>query len=120
MNPVVELEERPVGTVVRVRECADAAEAAEELRSALAAAVERSPYVVVDLAGVHTLDDTVLGLLVRAHRNARRRDGLVCLAAPSRFVITVLHTMHVDGLFPLFDDCDGALEWLRAEVLTGS
>jgi hypothetical protein len=23
--------------------------------------------------------------------------------------------MHVDGLFPIFDDCPAALEWLRAE-----
>ena len=38
----------------------------------------------------------------------------MCLAGPSRVVITVLHTMHVDGLFPLFDDSAGALEWLRS------
>ena len=118
MNPVVELEERPACAVVRVRACTDAAVAAEELRAALAVAVRSHPYVVVDLAEVHTLDDTVLGLLVRAHRAVRRHDGLVCLAAPSRFVITVLHTMKVDGLFPLFDDCETAFEWLRSEFIT--
>ncbi|GAA2597186.1 hypothetical protein GCM10010435_90570 [Winogradskya consettensis] len=104
----VELEEHPVAAVVRVHACEP-----DELRAALAAAVASRPHVVVDLAGVHTLDDTVLGLLVRAHRNARRRGGLVCLAAPSRFVITVLHTMQVHGLFPLFDERDEALDWLR-------
>jgi anti-sigma B factor antagonist len=40
---------------------------------------------------------------------------VVVLAGPSRFVITVLHTMHVDGLFPIFDDCPAALDWLRAD-----
>ncbi|BCJ48657.1 anti-sigma-B factor antagonist [Actinoplanes sp. NBRC 14428] len=109
----VELDDRPGATVVHVRACLDAA-VAPDLREALAAAVRRHPHVVIDLAGVHTLDDTGLGVLVRAHRTARRDGGVVCLVAPSRFVLTVLHTMHVDGLFPVFDDCAEALDWLRA------
>jgi anti-anti-sigma regulatory factor len=99
------LVERSVAAVVRVH-------AGSDLRPLLNAAVDSHPYVVVDLAAVPMLDDAMLGQLVRAHRNARRRGGLVCLAGPSRVVITVLHTMHVDGLFPMFDDCDAALDWL--------
>ncbi|WP_067510466.1 STAS domain-containing protein [Actinoplanes sp. TFC3] len=83
-----------------------------DLRRELHSAVDTHSHVVVDLAEVPTLDDAMLGQLVRAHRNARRRGGMVCLAAPSRVVITVLHTMHVDGLFPMFDDCGAALEFL--------
>jgi anti-sigma B factor antagonist len=112
--PEVTLDERPDAAVVRVRAGLDAA-VAPTLRETLTEAVDRHPYVVVDLSAVPTLDDVGLGLLVRAHRRARRRGGVVILAGPSRFVITVLHTMHVDGLFPIFDDCPAALAWLRAE-----
>jgi anti-anti-sigma factor len=111
MTPVVELVEHPAALVVRLSTRPDATMAGQ-LRPALTAAVERHPAVVVDLAAAHTLDDTSLGLLVRAHRNARKLGGVVCLAAPSRVVMTVLHTMKVDGLFPLFDSCEAALDHL--------
>lgn len=112
--PEVELDERLDAVVVRVRAGIDAT-VAPTLREGLTEAVDRHPHVVVDLSAVPTLDDVGLGLLVRAHRRARRRAGVVVLAGPSRFVITVLHTMHVDGLFPIFDDCPAALDWLRAD-----
>ena len=110
--PPVVLDERPDAVVVHVHAGLDATVAAT-LRETLTDAVERHPAVIVDLAAVPTLDDVGLGLLGRAHRQARRRDGVVVLAGPSRFVITVLHTMHVDGLFPILEDCEAALDWLR-------
>ncbi|WP_306208633.1 STAS domain-containing protein [Actinoplanes sp. RD1] len=117
MTPaLVELEEHPEAAVVRVRASLDAA-VTGELRAVLTRAAERHPRLVVDLAGVPTVDTTALGVLVRAHRAARRHEGVVCLAGASRFVITVLHTMHVDGLFPLFDDCAEALDWLRTSAV---
>jgi len=106
----VELHEHPGVAVVRVGSGVTPA-----LRETLFDAVDQHRHVVVDLGAVSTLDDVGLGLLVRAHQRARRRDGIVCFAGPSRFVITVLHTMHVDGLFPVFDDCDEALAWLKDE-----
>jgi anti-anti-sigma factor len=108
----VVLDERPDAVVVHVHAGLDAA-VASTLRETLTDAVDRHPAVIVDLSAVPTLDDVGLGLLVRAHRRARRRNGIVVLAGPSRFVITVLHTMHVDVLFPMFDDCDTAEDWLR-------
>ena len=111
--PEVELDERPDAVVVHVRADLDAAVAAT-LRETLTAAVDRHQHVVVDLSAAPTLDDVGLGLLVRAHRRARQRSGVVVFAGPSRFVVTVLHTMHVDGLFPIFDDCPAALAWLAA------
>ena len=103
----VQLHEHPGVAVVHVSSAVT-----PELRETLFDAVDQHRHVVVDLGAVSTLDDVGLGLLVRAHQRARRRDGIVCFAGPSRFVITVLHTMHVDGLFPIFDDCDAALAWL--------
>jgi hypothetical protein len=46
-------------------------------------------------------------------RTARHRGGVLCLVAPSRYVLTVLHTMHVDGVFPTFADGVAAFSWLR-------
>jgi anti-sigma B factor antagonist len=119
MTAEVVLDERPDAVVVRVRADLLDATVAPTLRETLTDAVDRHPYVIVDLSGVPSLDDVGLGLLVRAHRRARRRGGVVVFAGPSRFVITVLHTMHVDGLFPIFDDCPSALAWLRDEEPAG-
>ena len=98
--------------VVRVSAAVDEA-VADELRAALTAAVDGPGRVVLDLADAPTVAPAGLALIVRAHRRARRRDGVVCLAAPSRYVVTVLHTMCLGGLFPTFADRPSALEWLR-------
>ncbi|GIJ30175.1 hypothetical protein Vqi01_53370 [Micromonospora qiuiae] len=89
-------------------------EADDTLRAALREAVEVAGTVVVDLAGVRVIDSVGLGLLVRAHREVRERDAQLCLAAPSRFIRTVLHTMRLDGVFPIFDTLDDALAQLDA------
>ncbi|MFC7547387.1 STAS domain-containing protein [Plantactinospora sp. GCM10030261] len=85
------------------------AESADSLRNALQGAIQAGGHIVVDLTRVHLIDPTGLGLLVRAHRDARDRGAALALAAPSRFVRTVLHTMRLDGVFPIFDS--------RAEAL---
>ncbi|RGC65929.1 STAS domain protein [Micromonospora sp. MW-13] len=79
------------------------------LRAALDDTVEFDGRAVVDLHGVEQIDSTGLGLLVRAHQQARNRGVVLCLAAPSRFVRTVLHTMRLDGVFPVFDTQHEAL-----------
>ncbi|MGC5053488.1 STAS domain-containing protein [Micromonospora sp. DT48] len=89
----------------------------EELRAALRAAYDVSGTVVVDLTRVQVIDSVGLGMLVRAHRDVRDRGGRLCLAAPSRFIRTVLHTMKLDGVFPIFDSLDVALDQLRAAAL---
>lgn len=73
---------------------------AETLREALGEALESSSHVVLDLHAVHLIDSAGLGLLVRTHQEARHRGGSLHLVAPSRFVLTVLHTMRLDTLFP--------------------
>ncbi|WFE99922.1 STAS domain-containing protein [Micromonospora sp. WMMD964] len=81
----------------------------DTLRTALRHGAEVGRHVVVDLSRVHLIDSTGLGLLVRAHRDARERGVTLCLAAPSRFIRTVLHTMRLDGAFPIFESRDDAL-----------
>ncbi|PMR58241.1 anti-sigma factor antagonist [Verrucosispora sp. ts21] len=92
------------------------AESSEALRAALRAAASLAGTVVVDLARVQVIDSVGLGLLVRAHREVRERGERLCLAAPSRFIRTVLHTMKLDGVFPIFASLDEALTQLRAQA----
>ncbi|MGW4500308.1 STAS domain-containing protein [Micromonospora sp. NPDC004336] len=87
-------------------------DAADGLRAALRQAVDICGHVVVDLTRVHLIDAGGLGLLVRAHRDARERGAVLCLAAPSRFILTVLHTMRLDGLFPVFASPEEAVRRL--------
>ncbi|MBQ1023272.1 STAS domain-containing protein [Micromonospora sp. C95] len=89
----------------------------DALRAALRGAFDVAGTVVVDLTHVQVIDSLGLGMLVRAHRDVRERGGRLCLAAPSRFIRTVLHTMKLDGVFPIFDSLDAALDQLRVAAL---
>ncbi|WLS43973.1 STAS domain-containing protein [Micromonospora profundi] len=91
-------------------------EAGDTLRSALRHAAEMGGHVVVDLSRVHLIDSTGLGLLVRAHQDARGRGATLSLAAPSRFIRTVLHTMRLDGTFPIFESRADALAHLSQDA----
>jgi anti-anti-sigma factor len=84
-----------------------------ELRTALDTAVAEHPRVIVDLTRAATIDSVGLGTVVRARQAARRRGGDLLLAAPSRFVRTVLHTMRLDGAFPTFDTVPQAMSAAR-------
>jgi anti-sigma B factor antagonist len=83
------------------------------LRQVLADAIDAYGPVVLDLTDVATLDSAGLSVLVRAHQKARSAGVELCLAGPSRWVLTVLHTMKVDGLFPIFDDRPTAQAYIR-------
>lgn len=82
-------------------EVTEAATTVDPLRTALSEAIEHEGRVVVDLSAVEQIDSTGLGLLVRARQEARQRGAELCLHAPSRFVLTVLHTMRLDTAFPV-------------------
>ena len=91
---------------------------ADRLRPVLAEATAAGRDVVIDMHGAGIIDSAGLGLLVRAYRSARSHGRAFCLVAPSRFVLTVLHTMHLDGLFPIHPDVDSALT--RTVMCTGA
>lgn len=86
----------------------------EALREALADACARGCHVLVDLSAVRLIDSTVLGLLVRAHQDVKRHRHFLCLVAPSRFVVAVLHTMRLRSVFPDFATREEAANWLTA------
>ncbi|MFI5844641.1 STAS domain-containing protein [Catenuloplanes sp. NPDC051500] len=84
------------------------------MQEALGRAATLHHNVVLDLTAVHLVDPIGLGVLVRGHVRARKRGGHLCLAAPSRFVLTVLHTMRLDDALPVFSDVPSTLTWLAA------
>ncbi|MFJ6194687.1 STAS domain-containing protein [Micromonospora sp. NPDC092111] len=88
-----------------------------DLHGALTRAVHADRHVVVDLARVHLIDSTALGVLVRARQEARQRGRRLSLAGPSRFVRTVLHTMRLDRVFPVFDNRRDAVSWSRSTAV---
>ncbi len=71
------------------------------LREPLADVVRTHRNVLLDMRAVAIIDSAGLGLLVRAHQDARDRGGSLALVAPSRYVLTVLHTMRLDQMFEI-------------------
>jgi anti-anti-sigma regulatory factor len=82
--------------------------------SSLTAAAGPGGHVVLDLTAVPGLDHDGLAQLVRTRQEVRRHGGQLCLAAPSRVVLTVLHTMRLEAAFPTFADPAAARAWLAA------
>lgn len=102
-----------LGTVATVRLTGDLDNSiVEDLQAVLAHATVEHTHVVVDLQGVPLIDSTALGVLVRTHQRLKPLGGKVCLAAPSRFVRVVLHTMHLEAVFPTFESTGAALDRL--------
>jgi anti-sigma B factor antagonist len=85
------------------------ADAVELLRESLAEAVRDHRHVIVDLHAAPTIDSAGLSMLVRAYNEAKSHGGTLSLAAPSRYVVTVLHTMKLHQVFPLYEDVGAAL-----------
>ncbi|WP_436534653.1 STAS domain-containing protein [Actinoplanes sp. HUAS TT8] len=89
------------------------AEIVETLRPALGKEIQERRYVVIDLRSAGAIDSAGLGLLVRTHQEAKRHGRFLALVAPSRYVLVVLHTMRLDGVFDIFDDLPAALDRVR-------
>lgn len=101
----------PVAAVVRLTGDLDTS-VAGALDAVLNRATDNHANLVLDLQSVHLIDSTVLGVLVRTHQRLKPTGGKVCLAAPSQFVRVVLHTMHLETLFPIFEAAVAAVDRL--------
>ncbi|GAA1798792.1 STAS domain-containing protein [Planosporangium flavigriseum] len=87
---------------------------ADQLREVVTQACKDHRHVVIDLANVRLIDSTALGIFVRAHRTAKSKGGHLCLAAPSQFIVSVLQTMRLQPVFPIFAGHEHALDWITA------
>jgi len=88
----------------------------ETFRDGLTVAANTRQHIVLDLHAVHLIDSAGLGLLVRSHQEAKHNGGSLSLVAPSRFLLTVLHTMRLDTIFPTYPDRDAAFRALRLDA----
>ena len=86
---------------------------AAAMRKWLTTACENHRNLVLNMAEVKFIDSTGLGVMVRAHQAAKRRGGQVVLATPSRFLLTILHTMRLEPVFPTFATPELAVTWLE-------
>ncbi|MEV0902764.1 STAS domain-containing protein [Actinoplanes sp. NPDC049802] len=86
------------------------AEATVVLREALEQALDTYRHVLVDMRAAEVIDSAGLGMLVRARQHAKQRGGTLTLAAPSRYVRTVLHTMRLEGLFAIAENATTVLD----------
>lgn len=87
---------------------------ADRLRAVLAPTFGAGRDAILDLAGTGNIDSVGLGALVRAQCEAKKAGTVVALVAPSRFILTVMHTMHLARVFPMFHDVSAALAWRRS------
>jgi anti-sigma B factor antagonist len=104
-QPVVGVEERSGAVVVKLAGDLDLYNA-EQVRSALASAIDRSPRVVVDLGEVDFIDSTALGAFVDAHR---KLEGGLRIANPQDAIRRALQVSGIDRHLKVHDTVDDAL-----------
>ena len=105
--PVRGVEQRDGGAVVTLAGELDLYNA-EEVRAAIAGALEPSPRcLVIDLAEVEFMDSTALGVLVEARAIAGA--GGLRLAAPQLATRRTLQVSGLDRQLPVHDSVDAAL-----------
>ena len=113
-------------TVLRIRGCdghlvvtlrgeldlVDAAAAA----TALMAAADREPRIVVDLAGLEFIDVSGMAALARARRHARRAGGDLLLAAPRPQMTRLLSTPELAYRFSVYASAEEAVSGFRVPL----
>ncbi|WP_199516686.1 STAS domain-containing protein [Nucisporomicrobium flavum] len=92
---------------------------ASRVREVLETALGAHPRVIVDLARAGTFDSIGLSTLLAALRTARRRDGDLLLAAPSRLLLDVLQASRLDSVFATFGTVPQAMTAARVTAYAG-
>ena len=80
----------------------------DEMQAAIAAALEDSARLVIDLTQTDFLDSVCLGALVGARRRALGSGGWVRLVASSASILKVLEITGLDEVFGVFPDVQQA------------
>ena len=65
--------------------------------------------VVLDASGIHRLDSTGLGLIVRTASSLRRRNGDLRLANPTKIITDLFHITRVDSIFHTYPSEEAAI-----------
>lgn len=86
---------------------ATVAEFSEELTRAIG---ERTPHVVIDLAGTTFVDSSGLGALVAGLRRARENNGDLRIAAPGEQASAVLSLTNLDKVLLSYPSVEAATD----------
>ena len=107
----VELSTREFGRrgVVAVRGELDASGAPGVASHLITAAAVYGPWVIVDLAGLDSIDAAGLGVLVRVLKRARRSGGDLPLVAPQDLVRRVLTATGLIDVFSVYPSVEQAV-----------
>ncbi len=79
-----------------------------EVRTAVLAAVNAHPAVLVDLSGVSYIDSSGIAALVEGYKQAKGQSVSFGLLAISDAVRAVLELARLDQVFPIHGDLDSA------------
>jgi anti-sigma B factor antagonist len=82
---------------------------APQLKGALDAVDLAGKTIVLDLAGVHFIDSTALGLLVGTLQQSRAKDGELCLVMDDPYLLKIFRITGFDTLFSIFPGISEAL-----------
>jgi anti-sigma B factor antagonist len=115
-----------LSTVLKVRGCdghlvvtlhgeLDLVDAAA-VATALTAAADREPRVVVDLASLEFVDVSGVAALARARKHARRAGGNLLLAAPRPQMMRLLSTPALAYRFSVYASAEEAVSGFRGPM----
>lgn len=106
----VQIDPRPQGVIARLQGHATNTHASE-LRQALLQLMSSPPAkVVIDLKELAYIASMTLAELINFRLMFHQQGGRLHLAGANRNVADVFQQTHLDGLFPMYDNTDAALE----------
>ena len=85
----------------------------------MGAARKSANRVILDMHGVTYAGSGALGTLIRVHGTLLAKGGTLAIARCGSRVRRLLETTGVDRTLPVFDDCDGAADYLAGIPETG-
>ena len=121
MSLNVTVQETTVATVVALSGRLTIGEGASELREALQKLVaEGKKKIVLNLAGLTSMDSAGIGLLVSSYASMNRAGGQMKLSNLSTKVKDVLLITKLLTVFPVYDDELAALDSFAEAATSGS
>lgn len=112
---MIDIETTPDGAaLVSVSEPLDYGLVADLAEALASDPVRESHHVVIELSAPGSMDESAVGVLVRAARDTRGRGGRLTLCGADERVREALERIGVTRMVQLADDADGALASGRA------
>jgi anti-sigma B factor antagonist len=82
---------------------------APQLRAALDEVGLDGKTIILDLAEVHFIDSTALGMLVATLQESKGNSGELCLVMDDPYLLKIFRITGFDSLFSIYPDIAGAV-----------